>query len=567
MTQLLDHIGDWNPQLFRELKGRFRRRNLAIAIGTSLVAQLLMLLGYLGSLPDPLLKNTYSRYCTGYNDEYWRSSYECIATTMGDTWDINWQLWNLDLFVCLTIVGMGLLLIVGSHLISADLIKEEKRGTMGFVRLSPQALHRIIIGKILGVPSLVYLGIALALPLHFWAGLQAGIALPWIGMVYLVAIAACIASYSLSTMWSFVGQDFFGGFQAWLYSGALGFYLMIMTIAGLESNLPSNTPFDWLRMFYPGNIFYYLVDGNSLDVEMVHYFEPNGWFAMEWFHSTGWSVGLLGLGLMAGHYFVLTAIAWQGIQRRFYEPQATMISKRTAYAVAILTTFLMTGFAAVGEREYRLMDNFETLQVFSLALFFSLTFCLTPTRQRVQDWFRDRHTGRYAQRFWSDLLWGDRSPALLAIGVMLLLSTGLMAIVAANDPFLESKIAVIQGLILQAGFLFICACIVQFIFLQTRKRNMMLVASLGTLTIAPFLIFVIFNHRFPSVVALGLFSAFPIQASVEAISALALWAIAGQWVAMVAGARYIQTSIHRLGASELKTLLTPAARSSKNVLT
>ncbi len=567
MTKLLDQIGNWNPQLFRELKGRFRRRNLAIAVGTSLVAQLMLILGYLGSLPDPLLKNTYSRYCTGYSDEYWRSTYQCIATAAADTWEVNWQLWDFDLFVGLTIVGMGLLLIVGSHLISADLIKEEKRGTMGFVRLSPQALYRIIMGKILGVPSLVYLGVALALPLHILIGLRAGITLPWIGMVYLTAIAACITSYSLATMWSFVGQDFFSGFQAWLYSGALGFYLMIFTLIGLESSFPSNSPFDWLRMFYPGNIFYYLVDSNSLDVEIVHYFEPSDWFAMEWFHSTNWSVGLLGLGLMAGHYFVLTAIAWEGISRRFYEPQATIISKKTAYGVAILTTFFISGFASVGEYEYRIENNFETLQVFSLALFFSLTFCLTPTRQRVQDWFRDRHTGRYAKQFWSDLLWGDRSPALLAIIIMLVCSTGIMAFVAINDPFLEIKAPVIEGLILQAGFLFLCACIVQWIFLRPRKRGVLLVASLGTLTIAPFLTFIIFNHRFPSVVAIGLFSAFPMTAATEAVAALSLWAIAGQCVAMVAAAGFIQKSIHRLGASELKTLLKPAAGSSRNVLT
>ncbi|AFY38063.1 hypothetical protein Lepto7376_1729 [[Leptolyngbya] sp. PCC 7376] len=567
MTKLLDQIGNWNPQLFRELKGRFRRRNLAIAVGTSLVAQIMMLLGYSGGLPDPLLRETYNRYCTGYNDEYWRSTYQCISTAAGDAWQVNWQLWNFDLFVGLSMLGAVVLLVIGSHLISADLIKEEKRGTLGFVRLSPQALHRIIIGKILGVPSLIYLGIALALPLHLWVGLQAGITLPWIGMVDLVIIGACIASYSLATLISFVGQDFFGGFQSWLYSGSLGFYLMVTSIMGFDSNFPVNNSFDWLRLFYPGNIFYYIVDSNSLEPEVIHYFEPSGLFSTEFFHSTAWSTGFLGLVLMAGHYFVLTSISWEGIQRRFYEPQATIISKRTGYIAAILTTFMLVGFVAVGNRDYRLLGNFEGLQVFYLLLFFTLTFCLTPKRQRVQDWFRDRQTSRYAKQFWSDLLWGDRSPALLAIAVMLAFSTGIMAIVAIKDPLVTETGAVLVGLTLQAGFLFICACIVQLIFLQTRKQGVLLVVSLSTLTIAPFLVYIIFNHRFPSVVALGLFSAFPINAAVDAVAHLALWAIAGQCIAMISGAWYIQRSIQNIGASELKTLLTPPAESSKNMLT
>ena len=243
-------------------------------------------------------------------------------------WQINWQLWNFDLFIALSIVGMGVLLIIGSHLISADLYKEEKRGTFSFVRLSPQSAFRIILGKILGIPSLLYLGIALTLPFHLIEGLAGGISLPWIAMVDFMAIAAFITSFTLAAMVSFVGREFLGGFQAWLYSSGLCFYLIMMTILSFNGNFPSDTPFDWVHIIYPDNVFYYLVNVNCLSADVIHHFHPSEWFQTQWFNSTTWTTGFLGISVILAHYFVITAIVYQGIERRFYEPQATLISKK-----------------------------------------------------------------------------------------------------------------------------------------------------------------------------------------------------------------------------------------------
>lgn len=567
MSKFLDRIGDWNPQLFRELKGRFRPRNLAIAAGISLITQILIISSYYGGLPSTLDKNPYNRYCTGINDEYWHSSYKCFVNATGTDWLINWQLWDLDVFIGLSLMGMALLLIIGSHLISTDLIKEEKRGTLGFVRLSPQALHRIIIGKMLGVPSLVYFGIALALPLHLSVGLQAGISFPWIAMVYGVAIAACITTYSVATLWSFTGQTFLGGFQAWLYSGGLSFYLMLMTLLSFEGSFPSDHPLDWLRMFYPGNVFYYIIQDSGINLDTIDYFHPNEWFGSQWYHSTFGTMGFLSLVVVAAHYVGLTMIAWQGIRRRFYDPQATIISKRTAFVVALLTTFMMTGFAVVGDDKYHLHSNFQGLQLFYYALFLTLIFCLTPSKQRLQDWARYRQTRRFARKPLSDLLLGDRSPAVLAITIMLVSCTGIIMIVAATDPFLTDYAEVMTGLILQTLFLFICACIVQFIYLRSRKQGLMLVISLGALTVGPSLFFLIFQYQFTTASIIGLFSAFPMVATVDAAGSMILWSIVGESLLAIAGAWYLHKNIRRLGQSELKILQTTADNSAKNMLT
>ncbi|MCS6815442.1 MAG: hypothetical protein NZ772_17970, partial [Cyanobacteria bacterium] len=61
----LDHLGDINPQLFRELKGHLRWRNLAIAGTISLVGQALTLIYFYGKLPAVPQFDKFSRYCTG----------------------------------------------------------------------------------------------------------------------------------------------------------------------------------------------------------------------------------------------------------------------------------------------------------------------------------------------------------------------------------------------------------------------------------------------------------------------------------------------------------------------
>lgn len=566
MHKLLDRIGDWNPQLFRELKGRFNLRNGAIAVGGSVCFQLFLLLIYGGRLPNSIDVHQYNRYCNGSIDEYLRSTHQCIPNALGDGFQVNWQLWHFDFFVGLSLLGMLGLLLIGSHLIGTDLVQEEKRGTLGFVRLSPQSVRAVIVGKMLGVPSLLYLGMVVALPLQWWLGFRAGIAGHWMLMVDLMAIAASVGFFPLAAMWSLVGNDFFAGFQAWLYSAALGFYLMLLTIMTLDSNLPSNSPFDWLRMFYPGNIFYYLVNDSGLGVDQLNYWQPGAWFNGQWYGAGDWS-GMVSLGVMVGHYFILAAIAWHGIERRYYEPETTLISKKMGYFIALLSTVMVTGFATAGQYDYHVLDNFEGLQVLYLGIVMALMLAMTPSRQRVQDWSRLRHQGGFVNRPLTDLLVGDRSPAILAIAVMLITSTIFVALVALAHPLLLDKGLVLAGLMLQGGFLVLTALVIQMIFLQRRRRGMLLLVTLASLVILPPLFFSIFGDRFLLIHLLGLFSAFPIMAIEKSVGGLVLWSIAGQWLAIVGSSIALRRHIRRLGHSEMKTLLTSQVESPKNMLT
>ena len=51
MLALIDKIGDWNPQLLRELKGRLKPFPVLIALVTSLATQLIVFLYQLREFP------------------------------------------------------------------------------------------------------------------------------------------------------------------------------------------------------------------------------------------------------------------------------------------------------------------------------------------------------------------------------------------------------------------------------------------------------------------------------------------------------------------------------------
>ncbi len=569
MDRLLTYIGNWNPQLFRELKGRFQPRKLFFVVGISFSCQLLMYLYYLGILPDPLQKTEYSHYCTGYQDEYWQTSFQCFRDA-SNNWVINWQLWNFDLFTAMVLISISLLLVVGCYLITSDLAKEEKRGTLGFVRLSPQPVHKIIIGKILGVPALLYLGIALVIPFNLSVGAGAHIPLPWIALTYALGIAACVCFYSVAALFSFVGKDFLGGFQAWLCGGMVGLYLMFTTLLSFESSLPFDTAFDWLRMFYPGTIFYYLVDQSSLASDLINYFEPQDLFATLWYQNSLWYSSFLGLGFVFINYLLVTCVAWQGIRRRFYEPNATLINKKTAYLVAIGSMVIATGFACGGEGSYKqITENIALLQLLHLFLFLGLTIALTPERQLVQDWARYRHQGLFSRHLWVDLLWGEKSPAFVAIAVAALVTTGFVAVIELiHNHTSVYRDFIFVALVLQLGTLIIYGAIAQLVLLMRRKQTFWLILVLGSLIIVPMFVVALFHDRSSLVTIVGLLSAVPLIVAEQAHLqfGLILWSIAGQSI----GAAYLvwlnHRQIKRLGESATKRLLAAYAETKQNML-
>ncbi len=205
----LDRVGDWNPQLARELKGRWKPRLLWLAIGLSLFGQFMILIAFESKLPavsENEGAKLYSDYCTG---AYSTIGNQCLRNSLGRV-EIDWSAWWFDIFQTMNTILPIVLLVGGIYILVRDMATEERRGTLDFVRLTPQSSHRILLGKILGVPSLMYLAIALALPLHFWAALQSGsmaIAIQF----YIIIATACNLFYPIA-----VGLVSSQGDRAWM---------------------------------------------------------------------------------------------------------------------------------------------------------------------------------------------------------------------------------------------------------------------------------------------------------------------------------------------------------------
>lgn len=85
----IDRLGDWNPQLLRELKGRLKPLNLFISGAISLLGQFLLFMYFQVQLPIPRegVVDVRSKYCTGGPVEY--GSPECLTDRFGNGFVIS----------------------------------------------------------------------------------------------------------------------------------------------------------------------------------------------------------------------------------------------------------------------------------------------------------------------------------------------------------------------------------------------------------------------------------------------------------------------------------------------
>ncbi|NJN75649.1 MAG: hypothetical protein HC796_04800 [Synechococcaceae cyanobacterium RL_1_2] len=252
MQNLIDRLGEFNPQLFREIKGRIIRRNIFLTIAGSIIFQFLILIVRNGQLPRPYEEMAeysypiYSGYCLGGNEQAYSRSNVCDV--LQNDWHINWQLFHLDSFVTLAIASYFILLVAGTYLLIADLAKEERRHTLDFLRLTPQSAWSIMTGKLLGVPSLVYLFIALTIPYQLFSAIGASIN-PLMLMGYGLLVAASAMFFFTAGMFLALIVPSSVGFKPWLGSGTVLFFLWVST-AMIHNNYGDLSPIPpWIGYF------------------------------------------------------------------------------------------------------------------------------------------------------------------------------------------------------------------------------------------------------------------------------------------------------------------------------
>ncbi|HAG81088.1 MAG TPA: hypothetical protein DCL61_07915 [Cyanobacteria bacterium UBA12227] len=502
---LIEKLGDWNPQLMRELKGRLKLRNRMIVLTISLLLQSFILLGY-SEVRRP--------YCSG-ND--------CDDFSL----TFNW----LEIFRTLNWILPLVLFSIGIYILIADLVREQRRGTLNFIRLSPQSSHSILLGKVLGVPILAYLGVALTLPLHFTAGILAGVPLGWTIGFYALIGAVCALFYTTAILNTLLNQAPYqaiaGSFLGiWLGSSFLGFF---------------EVQFEW----YPPT-YRYLGD----------------WYWFFWNLSS--QPLLLTLWILIT-ISVSTYWIWQAANRLFHNPNRTMLSKQQSYWLVGSFQIWLLGLLWSQLNESTRQDYFFgclfAVSLVTLFLFIAVMWATSPQRQTLLDWARyEQGKTRASQKLfntsWADLVLGKRSPVLVAITLNLAI-TGIVWLpwVLLLPLSSQTKIQAIAGLILSANLILIYALINQLILLKKRTKSGILTA--GTLSVVILLPPVILSaFSLQKMTGIWLFSVFgaPWMMFNQASAISVILSLLGQWVIMGGLSFYLTQQLQRAGESASKSL-------------
>ncbi|NBD15355.1 MAG: hypothetical protein GVY04_04200 [Cyanobacteria bacterium] len=547
-------ISDWNPQLVREIKGRWKGRNLSIAVVASLLSQLLIYLGFRGELPSAV--NRINRYCIGTPPVEELSAAQmhnppnnyCLEDTAGNLM-MNWQLWWLDLFTWLTAAFLIVLLAAGTYLLISDLAKEEESGTLNFVRLSPRSATNLLVGKILGVPILIYTVILLALPLHLVAGLAAEIPLTLILGFYLVVVASCAFFFSAALLYGLVTAGL-GSFQAWLGTGIVLLFLWLATLGGYGNSLVSNDPSDWLALFYPGKALPYLIGQTPHSLDTIGYFNLKDAMTLHWYSFPVWNYASSAIALLMINYAWWTYWVWQGLNRRFHNAHATLLSKPKSYWFTGSVTVSLLGFMTL--EDYSIVRNFQIFFAIELMVFLLLIIALSPHRQTLQDWarYRQQKNRKDTHNLVADLMRGDESPANGAIALNLLSNILIITPAVLFLPLGNDRISVFATVLSVSSAFLAYACIAQLVLLmKTQKRSIFAIIIVSSVMFIPTAVGGILE--LPQVLT---FAFFPIATGPIVSTTGIGFTLLAQWVVIISCTLQLTRQLKQAGESNTKAL-------------
>ena len=543
---------DLNPQLFREVKGKLKTKNIIITAGISAIAQFSIVIYLLGQLPkydpDNLIRTQYGRYSLG-SDRYGAYTKDLL-----DNWVINWQLLWLDLFMVLSSVAIFSLLIVGTYMLVADTSKEESRGTLNFIRLTPQSASSILLGKILGVPLLLYIAVLLLLPLQTVAGLSAHIPLALIVSFDAVIVASCALCYCLALLWSLMNFSS-SGFKPWLASGAVGFLLTFLTIVS-SHDLMSNALWDWLLLFNPGIVLAYLIEATSLPLNRIEFVSAKNIGELLFYGQALWTKASFGIGFILFNFSLWTYWCWSVLKRRFYNPTNNLLSKTQSYWITGWFSIIALGFTLQNNLVYlSLVDNFVFLQFCLCTWGLILIAALSPHRQKLHDWARYRHqVARDGKVLWKELVFSENSPSGVAIAINIAIA--ITYITPSIFLFLQNDIQYIfWGFVLSGFSILLYGLVAQLILtLKTCKRAVWSIISVLSLIVVP-PVCLSFAGIYPNdTPQLWLFGFLPTVATEYATISAIMLAILGQVVAVSLLGWQTTKILKQAGKSETRIL-------------
>ncbi len=559
LSKWIDRVGDWNPQLFRELKGRITLKSLGLMALVSGVVQSLIFFSFSSALPYPGQKTNH--YCVGAapagtdpNHYLYTSRGWCLEDAFGNITTISWPLWWTEMFATIALLGFFGVLICGTYLLIQDLSKEQRQGTLNFVTLTPQPALAIATGKILGVPTFIYGMLAFALPLHLWAAIQGGIPLYLVVIFYGVVGACCLFAFSGAMLYALVGK---GGtaLKSWLASGALFYTSSMSTLFIMHESAHATNILDGAILLNPTHLMQYLIAATDV-ADQTTWFQYDSLSEITFYGVPVWSSAL---GAIVGHlviYFV--GIYWcaQAFKRKFHNAQGTLISKTQSYW---LTTSLVTvslGFTVQEPYGYssdynNWLVNYGLLAVCCVFYLLLLVAALSPSYQSIQDW--SRYQDKYGWREW---LVGERSPAIWAIALNTVI--GFLPMILSGLVLIESQYRweFASGLVMQGLVAMLIATLSMLVLLNRhRKRSVAATVVAVSCVILPVITLAIASTQPEFSPAPWLWTVAPVMVTQFTGTATIVATVLGQVAAIAALHQIMKKRLQRIGASELKQLL------------
>jgi len=450
----LDRIGDWNPQLLREIRGKLKLRNLLVAIGLSLLFQVLLLLFYSQRIPNE----------------------DCYIQARGFGCATSWQSWWLEQFRFMTWTEPLILFIAGVYGLVSDLVLEDYKGTLNFIRISPRSSISVLMGKIMGVPLLAYIGLGLTIPYHLITAIGANVPIAFLLSFYTLLIGTAFLLFSTSLLVALLSgwQSKLGG-QVSAGAVLFSFVTFIFIVPG----------FMWGNTLTVWSSFSKILVGDSSNQIQI-----------EWWYLSITS------NIWTSHFFTIFNLAifslaiWRILQRRFHNPTATLISKGQSYIITAYLEILMLGFCV------KFTSSSDTQLIMLLLIYIANCFLflmtissLTPTRQALLDWVRfgalsttEEHPSGFGYVM-RDLIWSDKSPAPIAIAFNLLFTQLPILIWVNSWGNLETRGKAVFILISFTLSILLIALITQLIlFLNTRNPAAWAAGTISALVFLPVII-------------------------------------------------------------------------------
>jgi hypothetical protein len=493
LDKFIDSVGDWNPQLFRELKGRLSGNTLIFTLIGSVAIQL----GFGLLVVD-------GKFQVGFEI-------------------LNWLL--------------PIVLMMGAiYTLVSDISKEEKAGTLNFIRLSPQSARDIFIGKILGVPILVYLTVLLWLPQHLVLAIASG------------------ANLGLMLAWySTIGiTTYFCLSIATLYAIAGGRFAIVLSLVLLQ-------PIGAIVSLYN----YYLNSAIGNATWLTAAVNPIQWFYLPIANNIWLFYGFINLAFLSICHWI-----WVMLDRYYINPKSTSFTKQQSYWLTLTAQIWLFGLALPMLTHYS--DNtpdavFSELMIFSgvgnFLIFISIPLII-PSKQAMQDWSRYKrsHVTSTQKHWWKrdivqDLLWHDRSPSVVAMAVNLTIPAiiySVCAIVFLHDLGLLAKLTI--SIAISTILTLICTVIANLLSLRSSNTKQGGVLSLLGLVVFLPLGGSVLAMMYPLTKQFGtnllLFSPMFSLGILQLSSLEICFDIIGQLAILAGCTKLLQGKLQKLGASE-----------------